>query len=143
MDLKIADWVLEEIYNLKLCYVDDCYAYFTTKELSEQWGDDWNDAPYEHNAGSPYSPHKNIKDDWNEDGSPKWRILRVAFNGALDAPCENHLNSPYSVEEINKGNIPWLKSASYYNEKIEIYAGETLKAFIQKIKNLVQMYSYQ
>lgn len=36
--------------DFKLCYVDDGFAYFTTKPLTEQWGDDWNDAPYEHNA---------------------------------------------------------------------------------------------
>ena len=36
-----------------LCYVDAPWAYFTTRRLSEQWGDDWDDAPYEHNAGTP------------------------------------------------------------------------------------------
>lgn len=30
--------------DFKLCYVDDGFAYFTTKPLTEQWGDDWNDA---------------------------------------------------------------------------------------------------
>lgn len=40
----------------KLCYVKGSFAYFTTQELSKQWGDDWNDAPYEHNAGEPYEP---------------------------------------------------------------------------------------
>ena len=29
-------------------------AYFTPVSLDEQWGDDWDDAPYEHNAGIPY-----------------------------------------------------------------------------------------
>ena len=38
----------------KLCYVSNGVLYFTNKELSEQWGDDWNDHPYEHNAGEPY-----------------------------------------------------------------------------------------
>lgn len=41
----------------RLCYVDGLdtlTAFFTTRPLAEQWGDDWNDAPYEHNAGRPY-----------------------------------------------------------------------------------------
>ena len=34
-----------------LCYIDQHKrAYFTTQALSKQWGDDWNDAPYEQNA---------------------------------------------------------------------------------------------
>ena len=38
----------------KLCYVDGNEAWFTS-DWKNQWGDDWNDRPYEHNAGSPYS----------------------------------------------------------------------------------------
>ena len=30
------------------------YAYFTPISLDKQWGDDWNDTPFEHNAGIPY-----------------------------------------------------------------------------------------
>lgn len=37
----------------KLCYVEDNFAYFTN-DFENQWGDDWNDRPYEHNAGEPY-----------------------------------------------------------------------------------------
>jgi hypothetical protein len=33
--------------DLILCYIDDDYAYFTEQSLDKQWGDDWNDAPYE------------------------------------------------------------------------------------------------
>ena len=39
-----------------LCYVKGPWAYFTTQPLKKQWGDDWDDAPYEHNAGEPYGP---------------------------------------------------------------------------------------
>lgn len=27
--------------------------YFTS-DIENQWGDDWDDRPYEHNAGKPY-----------------------------------------------------------------------------------------
>lgn len=42
--------------DFKLCYINGSTAYFTTLSLDDQWGDDWDDAPYEHNAGTPYSP---------------------------------------------------------------------------------------
>ena len=40
--------------ELKLCYIDGAWAYFTTQALADVIGDDWNDAPYECNAGAPY-----------------------------------------------------------------------------------------
>ena len=46
----------ESMKDLKLCFIDNeinC-AYFTEKDVTEQWGDDWNDAPYEYNAEPPY-----------------------------------------------------------------------------------------
>jgi hypothetical protein len=86
--------------EFRLCYVDGAFAYFTTQKLSEQWGDDWNDAPYEHNAGEPY--------EWREgDKEPKWEILKVAFEGSLRTPDSGVENSRYSVQDINKGQIAW------------------------------------
>jgi hypothetical protein len=37
-----------------LCYIDGSWAYFTTQNLKDQWGDDWDDAPFDCNAGEPY-----------------------------------------------------------------------------------------
>ena len=41
-------------------------AYFTPLAMEDQWGDDWDDAPYEHNAGSPCDPEDEDEDedDW-------------------------------------------------------------------------------
>ena len=80
-----------------LCYIEGSWAYFTTRKLSEQWGDDWDDAPYEHNAGTPndYSDHD------KKDGREPWQIVKVAWDGDFEPPCEGHLNSPWSVEQIN------------------------------------------
>ena len=36
-------------YDRQLCYVEDQSACFTDN-FEGQWGDDWNDAPYEHKA---------------------------------------------------------------------------------------------
>lgn len=42
--------------NWKLCYVSHGRAYFV-EDFENAWGDDWNDAPYEHNAGEPYGEY--------------------------------------------------------------------------------------
>lgn len=130
--------------DFKLCYVTGCWAYFTTQDLDKQWGDDWNDAPYEHNAGEPYSPQKSYSRatrtpdgiTWEErsdytDGEPNWVIKKVAFDGWWDQPCENHLNSPYSVQSINKGAVAWLYNPS---KKVAIPAGTDLVTFYQLIR---------
>lgn len=107
--------------DLKLCYVRGPWAWFTTRELSEQWGDDWNDALYEHNAGPPYERIG------HEEGA--WDIVKVAWDGWLEEPCERHLNSPWSVEQINAGAVAWLHSPSYEDANVVIPAGTTLPEF--------------
>lgn len=112
--------------DFKLCYVSGDWAFFTTQEVSEQWGDDWNDAPYEHNAEEPY--------EWRANSEkPYWEIKSVAFRANLDQPCDGHSNSPFSVEDINAGAIAWLRSASYQQKKVFIPAGTTLADFISTI----------
>lgn len=112
-----------------LCCILGDFAYFTTQPLSKQWGDDWNDAPYECNAGPPYIPYK-------ED--EHWEIVVVAFkHPEYETPGDFHYNSPFSVEMINKKNSPWL--ADYYNytkgELLPIFAGVPLSEFIEKIRS--------
>lgn len=43
----------------KLCYVEDNILYFTD-DFEHQWADGWDDAPYQHNAGTPYPKHRKI-----------------------------------------------------------------------------------
>lgn len=110
--------------TLKLCYIDSVWAYFTTKDLDKQWGDDWNDAPYEHNAGAPYEEQP-------------YEIVKVAFEAPMETPAElANLNSRYSVESINKGHIPWLTPSRYGapDEVKPIYAGTDLPNFIDLIR---------
>ena len=129
--------------DFKLCYVDGSKAYFTTKPVSEQWGDDWDDAPYEHNAGTPYNPSifyysdgskEKYSRDWNADGSPRWEIIKVAFDSDLQTPDYGFNNSPYSVKDINAGMASWLCSPSYVKERAFIHAGVKLLEFIRVIK---------
>jgi hypothetical protein len=96
--------------SFRLCYVDDNVMYFTDN-FKGIYGDDWNDKPYEHNAGLPY--------EWNDDETDEWNIEHhhghirmIAFEPSwyIRRPCDGYLNSPYSVEDINKGAIAWLFS---------------------------------
>lgn len=71
--------------TFRLCYVEGDNAYFTTAPITgegRQWGDDWNDAPYEHNAGSPY--------EWREGlrGQPKYELAHIKWEGFWDDPHE-------------------------------------------------------
>lgn len=124
-----------------LCYAEEGWAWFTTKPLMDQWGDDWNDAPYEHNAGRPYAPcwHREdggecdcdiCKRDWHADGTPKWRVIRVGWTGDLVLPAHDHMNSPWSVEDINAHAVPWLACPPWCDHGVRIYAGATLEEFV-------------
>lgn len=45
-DLKVIDW--DKRGNVVRFFLGK-------KELNDWWGDDWNDSPYEHNAGNVYN----------------------------------------------------------------------------------------
>ena len=107
--------------DLKLCYIDEGVAYFTNNE--EQWGDDWNDSPYEHNAGTPYK----------EDG---YEVLKIGFyvGHKYSEPCDYFYSNHFSVEEINCRFVPWLIPNSV---KIPpVFAGESIKDFSKKIESV-------
>lgn len=91
----------------QLCYAELPFVWFTTN-LAEQWGEDWNAAPYEHNAERPYPPDPSRGRDYE--------LFRVAifanpYKHQLFVPEDGHYNSPWSVEDINGGAVPWLRLA--------------------------------
>lgn len=120
-----------------LCYVswpDDTMrekaaAYFTTRKLALQWGDDWNDAPYEHNAGSPYPARE------GED----WEIWRVEFRASWDSLRSPECfardgNSWISVQDINQRKAqPWLRDV---DSKIRVWAGTPMREVIDLLRKL-------
>lgn len=114
-----------------LCYVARNFAYFTSIPVELQWGDDWNDAPYEHNAGEPYSDHRPTPGAARVEHS----ILKVAFDGDLSTPRDGFdYNSPYSVEDINRKAAPWLRTYPYKEEEVlKIWAGDSLDTFIKVV----------
>lgn len=122
--------------NFKLCYIDNNKAWFTN-DFEHCWGDDFNDAPYEHNAGEPYDSWGELIED-NEVVHKRKYIehpitLKTLYFETNDwserRPCDGYYNSPYSVEDINKGEVAWLST-----DKYSIQAGTTMKDFIDIIK---------
>lgn len=119
MDKKLAVLLDEHV----LCYVRGNVATFTNISLEYQWGDDWNDAPYEHNAGDPYQWH-------SHDDLPQYTLLDVMFQVGMETPADiANGNSAYSVEQINKRYTPWLKPWHAYPTAEPIFAGVTVSEF--------------
>lgn len=116
--------------KFKLCYVEDGFAWFTTAPLDKQWGDDWNDVPYEHNASPPY--------EWREErGEPKYELMKLAYDhGYAETPSDiAGFNSHYSVQAINSGAVAWLVINRYGKDIKAIHAGCSLDEFIEIIKS--------
>ena len=114
------DWLAEH-KNLKLCFVDEhdtrrgedgyvseygYWLFFTDCPMSEQWGDDWDDAPYEYNAEWPYDDHF-IGENHVEHHIFKMQIYIKAEN-CPKLPRDYGYNSPFSVDDINSGAVAWM-----------------------------------
>jgi hypothetical protein len=113
-----------------LCYVSYPWAWFTT-DLKNQWGDDWNDAPYEHNAGSPYGWASYMQE---KRGIAPYLIERLAFDGPFETPDAYVTNSQWSVEQINLGLVPWLQTDRYVKDhRVVIPAGMPIPQFERAI----------
>lgn len=123
--------------NSKLCFVSpyDGRLVFTSSDVGEVWGDDWDDAPYEHNCGDPYN---------NKDCTYKLYTLylyipvnpnKYADTIEILTPMNGYLNSPYSVEDINKKKVPWIRINRGCEEVVSIFAGETLSQVLKKLNN--------
>ena len=113
-------------------------AYFTPVPLDEQWGDDWDDAPYEHNAGTPYD---NI---WVDDVRTEIEILQVPFavksyNFSLPNDFAYGGNSPFAVADINHGAVAWIYDAVSKKTKskyVAIQGGDDLETFADKLDRI-------
>lgn len=67
------------------------------KNLKDWYGDDWDDKPYEHNAGQVYEEF--IKGE---------RILTFDYYDAVLKPCSGMYNSPYSKDDMKYRRIPCI-----------------------------------
>lgn len=127
----------DEVYNPD--YIEgkqEYYAYFTPAELEKQWGDDWNDKPYEYNAEIPY-------DDYYEgDTKVELNIVKVPFWLPYDGGWEIRFprdwggdNSPFSVQDINAGAVAWIFDSK---TRTAITAGCNPEEFLKKVDKIIE-----
>ena len=130
--LKLQDYPDPNFIPLK----QEMYAYFTDIDLfHEQWGDDWNDRPYEHNAGLPYDSITR-----NEEHT----ILMVPYyidpEKVVYPRDYGNGNSPFTVEQINYGAVPWI---FVWNRELKksssIFAEIDPLEFINKLEQIKEM----
>lgn len=117
----------------KLCYVEGQKAWFTDN-FEKQWGDDWNDKPYECNAGEPYDSWSELIEDNKDVLKRKYKhhpielktLYFETHDWAEQKPCDM---GRFSVEDINKGTVAWV-----HTDKFNILAGTEMEEFIKIIK---------
>jgi hypothetical protein len=99
--MKIIDWSTNG--NLVRFYLGE-------DNLDKWWGDDWNDTPYEHNAGTVYEKYVSGTVD-----------VAFPFDWIVSEPCDGHLNSPWSKEDMMERKVPMLAvlPASGYSWKYD------------------------
>lgn len=87
--MKILDW--EKKGNVVRLYLGD-------DTENDWWGDDWDDRPYEHNAGTVYM--RFVKE---------YVDVAFPFNWIVQEPAEDwhyHYNSPYCKEDFKNRQAP-------------------------------------
>ena len=123
--MKILDFELKG--NVIKLYLGDC---------DEWWGDDWNDRPYEHNAGIVYD--KFVKDTV---------VIAVPVQYNVLEPASDLLymyNSPYSKEDFVNRECPCLiiseedQFSKLINNKkaIKIFYGDNIDLTIKKLNKI-------
>jgi len=126
--------------QFKLCFIRGNFAYFTPKPLhgeNRQWGDDWDDAPFQHNAGLPYDMGKIVKIAFD------FPNLSEGYDYFLPHHYPRKINNvempgKLCVEDINERKVcPWI---DFYDGEVldlpnAIWAGDSINEFIEKIHN--------
>lgn len=86
--MKIIDY--DKKGNVVRFYLgdDDCEDY---------WGDDWDDAPYDCNAGSVYDRYITGRKD-----------LSFRFDDSVLEPCDGEYNCNFTKEDMKKRRVPCI-----------------------------------
>ena len=125
LELKIIDF--EVIGNVIKLFLGD-------KDDDEYYGDDWNDCPYEHNAGIVYDRY--IK-GWIEVAFPlDFVIMAPEFDGRY------YGNSPYCKNDFKGGKAPCIVIHKITEEEENSYVWVSSSDYSQYMsdKNSTQIY---
>ena len=146
---ELQDYPTEDIINGYTHY------FYFTNDMEKQWGDDWDDAPYEYNAETPYDGETDMLqvpvciDFYKlmkayEDDEAYEEVLRKYPNyGKADVKLPRDwggCNSPFCVDDINGGAVAWLyatlrKGYSVWKH-IAIHAGENPQIVMEKLEKI-------
>jgi len=99
----------------------------------KQWGDDWNDKPYEHNAGRVY-------DEYVE----KIADISINFEYDVNEPADfaKDSNSNFCREDFIKGKIyAFAVINPENNSSIMIYFGEIFEDIVKRLNKIKAGYS--
>lgn len=149
-----SDWSYHSYIERELDnpdYIDGCtnlYTYFTSNPVfDDQWGDDWNDCPYQDNAGTPYD---DISIEQEHTSGMLYfsmlrseiDVLRVTTNiKSYMINLPEDFSNGLTVQSINQGAAAWI----YYHNNKEyrtIYAGCTASRFIKEIELIEKNENY-
>lgn len=67
----------------------------TSNRYESAYGDDWDDTPYEHNAGIVYGKYVDYE-----------LVIRIAYETAFLFPCDGADNSMWRREDMRDGTVP-------------------------------------
>ncbi len=91
------DLILIDFYKEEDVFDNFELTFGSKKDIKDYWGDDWNDAPYEHNAGRVYERYVQMK------------VHYKPFNCIAVQPCDIHdPNSKWCKEDFKKERTPCL-----------------------------------
>ena len=120
--------LMPETEKGRLTFIDERNAWFCT-DPATAWGDDWNDAPHDCNAGLPYFDRGG---DW-------YRVMfdpgNLELVGVQFGQAENKWGV-LSVQEINEGAAPWLAEFDWRSGDLvnEVPAGVSVPEFVELLK---------
>ena len=124
-DEEFLNWFMTDTdaydtdHNTKLCYaecLDDddeerqgvsVKLWFTVADMGDQWGDDWDDSPYEVESGEPYDSYIDENGTRNCYNIYTLTVELPINRDRLKMPCD-YANRSLSVGEINSGRAAWL-----------------------------------
>lgn len=103
---------------------------FYIGENGKQCGDDWNDAPYEHNAGTVYKEYVERTQD-----------VAIPFDLYVSEPADGQLNSEWSKQDMidRKVHCLLIESAEWGGtELLKVYFGDEFNEVADQLQKIFQ-----
>lgn len=103
---------------------------FYLGENGKQWGDDWDDMPYEHNAGTVYKEYVERTAD-----------VAIPFDMYVSEPADGTLNSEWSKQDMidRKVHCLLIESSEWGGkELLKVYFGDDFTELCAKLQAIFE-----